>query len=474
VPPHRPGFWDAVEEELARTVSSPRPRDPSGSGEVVELSHPQPAARAVSPWVVASAAAAVVLVLGGATAILIRPAADPDAVATPDTSLNADLEADSLSGEVVTTVAQVARSAPWAGPRLLGSQVPDVLTAAWERAGNQRWCSALAPAATDLKRLAEGATVREAEFTGGWGIAWDRNEGAGQNTDGSDCLDCGRSAFGVAGTGSLHRPGTGENRHAAVTWSDGSFATIGGGGDEEGATYTSKRVARVVVDGQGCRYEVWSNLGEGHLFELIDSLRLVEGLDAAPVVLRTASDRPVVMAYGAPPWGEDAVDASLLDPVLLGKWDELGIATPQLVLTDLGDDLDGAKMRTWGSGVAWDKPNEPGHNNQNLPCAACGRGVAGIGWEPLSEDLSTSVPLPYRIEWEDGSYAEYGGRLADAALPRDRVLYFDPETGEETIDALQAIVHRPGSQVEVVVWTHLGQGHLMFLLEQLRVAESSK
>ena len=60
MPPHRPGFWDAVEEELARTVSSPRPRDPSGSGEVVELSHPQPAARAVSPWVVASAAAFIV------------------------------------------------------------------------------------------------------------------------------------------------------------------------------------------------------------------------------------------------------------------------------------------------------------------------------------------------------------------------------------------------------------------------------
>ncbi len=98
----------------------------------------------------------------------------------------------------------------------------------------------------------------------------------------------------------------------------------------------------------------------------------------------------------------------------------------------------------------------------------------GIGWRPAGDEVRAALPPPNRIEWADGSYAEYGGRLADPALPRDRVLFFDPETGEATVDALQAVVRVAGADHEVVVWTHLGEEHLLELIDQLRWVDPAR
>ncbi len=462
VPQHRTGFWEDVEAELSRI--DPRPVVPgrTGDGEIVELKQPEPPRQRVSPWLAASAAAAIVLVLGGATAVLTRPAADPDAVATPEATVG-QTGVDSMSGTVTTAAAAPLGRAPWEGPRLRAEDVPAVYADVWDQAENQRWCSALAP--LTLASLGNDATPRPADFAGGWAVAWDRPEGPGQQPDGSDCEDCGRSAFGIAGTAVLHEPDTGESLTATMNWADGSFATIG----PEGADTTgTKLLANIVIAGQGCRYQVWSNLGEEHLRRLVQNLRLVEGMIARPVELRTASDPPQTVTRGAPPWAGATVDATTASDLVFAKWEELGISGPQLVLASVGEELEGAEVRTWGAGIAWNTRSGPGHTGSNQPCVACGRGTAGIGWQPSSDTPSTGPSLPNRIEWVDGSVAEYGGRTSDPALPRDRVLYFDPETGEPTVDALQAVVSVEGSDYDLVVWSHLGEDHLLFLIDQLR------
>ena len=88
------------------------------------------------------------------------------------------------------------RAAPWSDPVLGQAAVPSVLVERWNAAGNRSWCSALFPAA-----LGTDGSLRSAEFGGGWAVAWDRSNGPGRLPSGEYCADCGRGAFGVAGTG---------------------------------------------------------------------------------------------------------------------------------------------------------------------------------------------------------------------------------------------------------------------------------
>ncbi len=458
VPPHRPGFWDDVESGLA-AVDAERSVGGDQVAPVVELTAPRDGNRRFPPWLAASAAAAaVVLVVGGAAALMTR--GPQDSVAGPAaTGLGGE-----ASASTATTAALIAEavSPPWGAPALSREAAPYELLQAWELAENQQWCSALAP--ETLPAPGRGAVVRRAEFAGGWALAWDRPSGPGQSADGSDCADCGRSAFGIAGTGVTYGPDTGRSRTASTTWADGSFVTIAPeGGDES----RSKLLAEIVVAGQGCLYQAWSNLGEEHLREFVDALRLVDGLTAPPVELRSVSDPPQVTQRNEPPWSAAGDDVVALDALVEAQWVELGVARPQLFPADLGDAVESATMRTWGLGVAWDNAAGPGHDGQNQPCTQCGRGVVGVGWQTATDDAGGIQPAN-RIEWADGSYATYGGRLADPALPRDRVLFFDAETGEATVDALQAVVHVAGLDHDVVIWTHLGEEHLLYLIDQLR------
>jgi hypothetical protein len=101
-----------------------------------------------------------------------------------------------------------------------------------------------------------GARPRRAEFYGGWAVAYDQPSL--------------RSAFGVAGVGMPFDEHADQRWPNHVRWADGSHAGYGLEGDT-GPGY----LAYLVVEGTGCFYNVWSNISEDHLLDLLSSLRRV-------------------------------------------------------------------------------------------------------------------------------------------------------------------------------------------------------
>lgn len=156
--------------------------------------------------------------------------------------------------------------------------MPGVLVADWSKAENKSSCAALAP--DTLGSEGSGATARRATFSGGWAVAWDKAGLPGTATSGDPCTNCGRGAFGVAGTGST---GDTPDQVKALTnnwpnsreWADGSRA---GYGPEGGSG--PKLLAQLYVQGQGCLYNVWSSVSQNHLELLLDHLRFVSGAGA--------------------------------------------------------------------------------------------------------------------------------------------------------------------------------------------------
>ena len=319
------------------------------------------------------------------------------------------------------TPAPVLGDAPWAGAPLSQADVPEVLAEQWKIAENRLWCSALAPA--DLGPQGTQAVPRAANFGGGWGVAWDNPDGPGSTGASEYCLDCGRSAFGVAGVGGVVGEDTATRMPNVLEWSDGSKAGYTG----EGLDPTNpKLLGEIAVAGQGCMYQVWSHLGAAHLEQFINSLRFVVGLQAIPLI-------------------------AFAD---LGE----GVGDARIRIANLGN---------WG--VAWDNPSGPGHDGFNQPCLDCGRGAIGLGARYGVGDNVRGYP--HRIEWDDGSFAEYGWRLGDNSLPEDRIIFNDPETGEPTVPAREARLVIAGTDAEFIVWSHLGEDHLLHLLNSLRFVD---
>lgn len=145
----------------------------------------------------------------------------------------------------------------------------------WRRSENPKRCGPLA-----FRRTGdESARVRRAEFSGGWGVAYDTPST--------------RSAYGVAGPGvldtDLAAPAQQRARLAAQwplfreleQFPQPSFA---GYGVEGAAAYPKANpdgrglnsVAYVRVRGQTCTYNVWSRLGRAHLEFLLDNLLLID------------------------------------------------------------------------------------------------------------------------------------------------------------------------------------------------------
>ncbi|MEJ6009711.1 hypothetical protein [Novosphingobium aquae] len=125
----------------------------------------------------------------------------------------------------------------------------------------------------------QSARVRRADFSGGWGVAYDTPEI--------------RSAYGVAGPGVLGTDSLGPARQRvrlARQWPHlreldqfphPSFAGYGVEGasaypkdNPEGRGLNS--VAYVRVHGQTCTYNVWSRLGRTHLEFLLENLVLID------------------------------------------------------------------------------------------------------------------------------------------------------------------------------------------------------
>ena len=152
-------------------------------------------------------------------------------------------------------LAALQSPAPWSAAPLRGAGVPSEYATAWRKADNRRTCAVLA--FRNVGVFAQDAEPRRAAFSGGWSVAYDR---PGR-----------RSAFGIAGTGTLAADTADAYRWPnTIRWADGSWATYG----PEGGTGPNT-LAYLYVAGQGCLYNVWTRLGEDHLRLLLRELRFV-------------------------------------------------------------------------------------------------------------------------------------------------------------------------------------------------------
>lgn len=180
--------------------------------------------------------------------------------------------APGLAANYQPSSAQKTRSrAPWSKPPLEASEVPRVFLNEWRQLGNRRSaCAAIIP--TNLGE-GQGAKPRPANFgAGAWAIAYDKPGLPGTNPSGSFCANCGRGAFGIAGTSS----DIDEPRYQGWTlhreWADGSRADYGLTGSD-----SLPYLAYVEISGQRCLYNVWSFLGREHLEHLLAHLRFIKG-----------------------------------------------------------------------------------------------------------------------------------------------------------------------------------------------------
>jgi hypothetical protein len=158
---------------------------------------------------------------------------------------------------------------PWSLPKLPASAAPAVV-GEWKKAENRSSCAALAFAETG--DATAGAVPRRANFSGGWAVAWDKKGLPGTAPSGNSCATCGRSVFGVAGAG-VEAEGTNfdlwENQ---LHFTDGSQV---GYGKQKYASGAGSYLAYVAVAGQGCLYNVWTELGKEHMELLLHNLRFV-------------------------------------------------------------------------------------------------------------------------------------------------------------------------------------------------------
>jgi hypothetical protein len=186
-----------------------------------------------------------------------------------------------------STTAIAGRAAPWSRAPLAADEVPALVRTTWAAAEDPERCPVLFPA--DPASLADEAVLHDRYFGSDWGLAWDLPSGPGRWEPGGEyCADCGREAFGVAGT---YFPGLEGDEDSIwpnrLAWSDASTADDGqshAGYGYEGLSPTGERgeplLAYLFVSGRDCMYNVWSFLGEDHLLTLIDQLRFVEEMGA--------------------------------------------------------------------------------------------------------------------------------------------------------------------------------------------------
>lgn len=347
-----------------------------------------------------------------------------------------------------TTLVEQIEPAPWMGPALDLSDVEQVLADQWNSAANRRWCSALFPA--DVGAVDTGARIRPANFSGGWAVAWDRDAGPGREPSGDYCSDCGRGAFGVAGAGLRASGDEASIGPETLVWADGSTGGFGpeGGPDAPSGAPISMTL---LVNGEGCVYNVWSFLGEEHLLSLTRQLRFVETLRGEPTLWTRDLPAVEVVSMGSPPWDEPPLPRAALPEEAYLEWaEEAGAppACPVLYFADLGAAEGAAVRRASNAGemlVAWDLPAGPGHEGSGEPCNDCGRGVIGLGTFQ-GDTRATGIPAVY--EWDDGSFAW---------------------TIAETYSyGIEAMVRVTGFDCSYWLWSHLGREHLEYLLGQLR------
>jgi hypothetical protein len=161
---------------------------------------------------------------------------------------------DSLSApDSASSPPQSLPVAPWSNAAVRRADIPAVYHDQWRVAANRTTCGLVA-----FTQLGEGAAAvpRAATFSGGWAVAYD--------------LPQTRSAFGIAGSGSLASDSTYAGWPNHLRWSDGSRADYG----PEGGTGPNQ-LAYLRIANEECLYNVWSRISKEHLELLIDGIRRV-------------------------------------------------------------------------------------------------------------------------------------------------------------------------------------------------------
>lgn len=424
------------------------------------------------------ASMAFVLVVGALTTAIMLGGSDKTVVTQASTTTITD-QSTVLSTDQESTTTTIdpgntgtGGAAPWLEQDIPESAVPRHLVQDWVGAENQMWCSALYPA--DPAALGAAGVSRSANFDGGWAIAWDLPDGPGRDAADGYCADCGRSAYGIAGAGL-----TGTEDDLAIWpnrigWDDGSRAGYGREGlaaPNSGAPVLSY----LLVEGQGCLYNVWSFLGEDHLLELLDSLRFVVGLQAPSVRL---VDRAALETreLGEAPWEQPALAASRVPAAFFQEWaEDLGTTTcPMMGFDDLGPEGIGSTPRRANGDaallVAWDLPDGPGRYASGEYCANCGRGAFGTSlW--VQEEFLQQEWNP-TIRFSDGSRVWIAPELS-LELPDDRIVHRDPETGEPAPEPYVALIEAaesPGCLYRI--WSSFGSDHVEDLVGNLRYVDN--
>ncbi len=427
VPEHRESFWDDVAAELGT--------------EVRELPLADEPHRRVG-WVLAPVAAVVAVIALIGVSVLLGGEKEGlfDSVSQP---LSGDVATTAATETTVATTNPQGPDAPWTVLPVPLDSVPPELADEWSIAENRMWCSALT---IDNPRLVEAYKARTANFEGGWGLVYDAPDL--------------RSAFGVAGTSLVSQIELVRRWPNVEYYAEGSVLGYGGEGLDES---NPRRLGELVVFGQGCIYQVWSELGNEHLMEVVNSLRFVEGLQAEPVELVTEVE---VRVGGVAPWVASPPTDDV--PFLPIGRPEAGIEGPLLLPTTIEFDSATIRSATVGAwGVAWDVPGQPGHDTLNVPCEVCGRGVVGFAEFGPNEARTGPVGLPLRIGYNDGSYAEIGYYVGDDLLPADRYQFADRQTGILVPAGYRArVVVSDGREYQM--WSHLGLDHLLEMIEGLR------
>ncbi len=206
---------------------------------------------------------------GGATTATTAStmAASPTYESSPLASVEVDIE----NGELPDGWNDASRPAPWSAEPVATGDAPSELLAAWREADNREQCAPLAPTS-----YLEGARIRRADYAGGWAVEFDKQGMPGMTRNGRACTDCGRGAYGIAGTAievDDEDPMEAEER----TLADGSRVryevSVDEADSDDGGAAGS--VATLKIRGQNCVYQVWSFSGDEHLEGLIEDLRFV-------------------------------------------------------------------------------------------------------------------------------------------------------------------------------------------------------
>lgn len=146
----------------------------------------------------------------------------------------------------------------------------------WSKAENKTSC---APAS--FLKTGQPMNARRADFGGGWAVAFD--------------LPNLRSAYGIAGTGSLDNDTVSEasKRGEIESWPyvrdlpslpNPSYAGYGLSGftpypaDNKGGEGL-RNSAYLRIGGQKCLYNVWSSISRAHLESLLDNIRLIDTVE---------------------------------------------------------------------------------------------------------------------------------------------------------------------------------------------------